>query len=716
MSCLNYAPKYDLSRYIDIKPQNSYPQSIINEIKLLSFSKGMNAIPFGSYIYKIQKYPGDVDLIEDFSDCCSMDQVIEKFIRRLKMIIKEIRKRRYHYFSEFKAGLDSRYDIDIGSLKNGIYDINQEIGKISYQYYKNGLFNFEEYSIIIDIVNKSKDGPIGSINFDAMHKIFRDRKVLRWSEDEIMKGKKLLPGNSYIKLSTALMAHSDVKIDEIVLINGRFIEITNFIGLKYQSLPEATGDQYNQRIINIDIKEQNNINGALPKEIEKLYFSNMFYSPFKMVKRIFSLCRHNVKLPFYSETIKSIIPFISSDISLLYQIKSEIDSIILILERVNRPPIKIINNQIDEMRDRLSRVIEIVQEKDIELNNVLNEIIMISGTGKQNKENKISLLKEVKHFLVQIINFQTINYLQTINLNPPPEQLLPKTDFPNGTPIIKYSRDLIRKQEDDPVNPYLKIKSYILQQIEARLPKGIIIEKEPDEGIIEEFNIPSLQKELDREIDNPDDLENFPTITPEQLNNDLSEISLEPFEKLYKPEIVIDRSGQIYTTEDELEPLNIFDSDEDEEEIVVPTPSKRTGENEQSLQRYYDHIYVDLEKAIDKYLHIRNKLEKSKNIVEHRELTTLLNKNYNTIRKLILILPKNNKALEQIFKNEVYGKLPGKAQINIKNLVETIIDENFPISQEIKNLIIERTNDIITGYIEGKDIRGLGCLDCYYNR
>src|SRR5579872_5351282 len=121
MSYIGVNPQDNIRRFIQSKPSSSYPKKILDEIKLLSFSRDKTATPFGSFIYRIQKYPGDLDLVQEFTDCCNVDDVVTKFSKELQNIVKKINKKRLHYFSEVKAGIDERYDIDIGKMIDGNY-------------------------------------------------------------------------------------------------------------------------------------------------------------------------------------------------------------------------------------------------------------------------------------------------------------------------------------------------------------------------------------------------------------------------------------------------------------------------------------------------------------------------------------------------------------------------------------------------------------------
>lgn len=425
MEYIGVNPTTNIKRFTSVKPPNAYSQAVKDNIKLISFGK--DAQLFGSVIYRIQKYPGDVDLVEEFKECCSMEEVINKFAKRLKNMVKDITSMKNHFFSEFKAGEDKRFDVNIGRLENGIYHISSELKKKTFELYDKYLLSDEEATIISDIIDRKSN--LGGNDYDIVYNIFREHKILRWSATEILNGSKKLPGGKVKDLHQALSEHGHVKIDMITVVNGRFIEMTNFVALAY----EENGTYH---FININLNENHNIPVMLPIEIEKLYYSNFYYSPFKMCKRIYSLARHNKDIV----TLEKIIPFVSSNTSLLYQIRSELETIILIMEKYKNPSPSTINNQIDNMKFRLSSVLELSDE-DLELiYELIDEALL-----EKNKKIKIDLLSEIKNHLKVLINYETIVYLEKVGLNPPPSYLLPQE--------AKYNRNIVRRPTTNPKNP-----------------------------------------------------------------------------------------------------------------------------------------------------------------------------------------------------------------------------------------------------------------------
>lgn len=415
-------PSTNLRAYLETKPIESYPKQLIQDMYMISFFPDEMATPFGSYIYKMQKYPGDVDLVQHFKECCTVDEVINKFIKELRRVVKDVLKSKMHYFSEFKAGLDHIYDVDVGNLSNGLYKIDPDLRDNTLELHNAGLFNDEETKIVLDIIDNNITTGDG---YDIVYNIYRNRRILRWTAEEILQGYKVVHGIKKT-LFEALHDETHVKIDIIALYNNRFIEITNFVGLTLDNGKELVN-------INIDLSENYDIQKYLPIEIEKLYFSNYYYSPFKMAKRIYSLSRNRHD----EETLRNIIPLLSSNVSLLYQIKSELEILLRIFAIVHVPPMKTIGKELDQMKSRITNVVQIPDSTQIIM---FETIDMINKT--KNIQEKAKMIEEMLETIISpTINDLTIKYLRNKGLNPPPDYLLP--------PHMSYNK-ITRSPTDNP--------------------------------------------------------------------------------------------------------------------------------------------------------------------------------------------------------------------------------------------------------------------------
>ena len=82
------------------KSDSSYSENIKKKINLISFNKGEKYDIVGSASYRVQKYYGDIDIVEKYVGK-DIDEVIKKFIRKLKSIIKSINTAELIYFSDF---------------------------------------------------------------------------------------------------------------------------------------------------------------------------------------------------------------------------------------------------------------------------------------------------------------------------------------------------------------------------------------------------------------------------------------------------------------------------------------------------------------------------------------------------------------------------------------------------------------------------------------
>jgi len=390
---------------------DSYTPQVLQNIQLLSFKKD-NAVPFGSFIFKIQKFPGDIDLIETFEDCISIDDVIHKFKKKLIQVIKHIIDLKLHYMVEFKMGLDHRFIFDIGYLKDGIYhqNIDNIIENVS-SLYDHDLLNDYDLSFIDQYLYKNDTS-----SYDMLFNFFRDKYIIRWSDQDILNGYKILIGNKKITIDEALRHKTYVKIDMITLINNRFVEITNFFILVYNDKSNNTqyainfGEYIDPKFLREHIEE------TLPFEIEKLFYSDYYFSPFKGSKRMWSLSRHF----HYNNIIQKLSGFISGNISFLYMLKSEVDTLINLLSKLKNPPMIHIFNQIQEIKSRLTYILEI-SDKEHQFDDMFNSINQYSS-----KDIIIHTLKHIKELFSHYINHFSLKYLKSVNLFPVPRYLLPK--------------------------------------------------------------------------------------------------------------------------------------------------------------------------------------------------------------------------------------------------------------------------------------------------
>jgi len=170
---------YTDDQLLERKPENVYSRPVKRQISMISFNKDKMKLHeptiFGSFIYRTQKYAGDIDLIEDF-EYEDRESTIKLFIARLRQIINGLKGNRF--FSEFKCGNDKRYDIDIGALSNGKYYIADDFAKNITIMENQGLITNDEYFTMLRILRylpeMRQEEQINS--YDFIYYFFRQKK------------------------------------------------------------------------------------------------------------------------------------------------------------------------------------------------------------------------------------------------------------------------------------------------------------------------------------------------------------------------------------------------------------------------------------------------------------------------------------------------------------------------------------------------------------
>ena len=394
------------------KSKNAYPKTIIDKINLISMSSDNKYNIVGSASYLVQKYYADIDVIEKIIGKNTND-TINGFIKKLKSVVKKIDSTDLIYFSDFKAGLDNRYNINIGILKNGIFTPSKDVDEKVKKLFNEKLLNLTEYTAITEAL-KSKT----SLSYDIISETLRMRKIVRWTQDEITKGFKILPGKVKLELKKALTEDTTVKLDTIIVVNDNFLELTNVLLL---------GEKSGSKIKYYDSKANNEVANTienLKEDVEKLYYSEMFYSPFKASKRLFSLIRLMINNRIGDEEdnlayVEDILPLITEDTSLLYQQKSFLEACSR-LAAIGVPlPDKTFRKQLDNIKFVLPTC-KILSKAQVKIANGLIE--KIQGAPKKEKKKYIDLL--VTEF-TRTINVYTDIYLKENDLIIVPKEYLP---------------------------------------------------------------------------------------------------------------------------------------------------------------------------------------------------------------------------------------------------------------------------------------------------
>lgn len=247
------------------------------------------------------------------------DRQIDSNLKKLKEVFNII-------------SLTKKYKV-IGSsnIKNIRYNSDFDLA----DFYKNDNPNYKKIVNYFQFIYKKLDSKESySYITDFKCGINTNNEPLKWTKDEVLKNKKLLLNKSYITLEEAIKQKSTIKIDVVSYINNTFIEISENYYIKINGISNFDEKELNKTSIINSIKESeqdeikdNNYNKAL-----KRYFSWNF-----------ALDKKNPK-------IKILIDFFNSDVGILNKTRSDLDTLILLLEKVEDINIDQILNALDIMK------------------------------------------------------------------------------------------------------------------------------------------------------------------------------------------------------------------------------------------------------------------------------------------------------------------------------------------------------------------------------
>lgn len=318
---------------------SSYSAPVNKTIRLITFAGEVQ--PVGSFALKLL-YPGDIDIREQIVVCCSIEEAISKVANDIKALVKNLISQPGYYLADFKAGLDERYPDD------------------------------------------------------------RDLYIVRWDEHEIIRGYKILPGNSKLTLERALMDPTIVKLDIWAPIEGRYVEASNFMIIEVEHEDGST----------------ELLNGLQPDYIKSIrgdvftYFSNDSLNAFKATKRMLLLARA------YEDEymLGQIIPLINSGAGILYQVISDLNTISEMVEKLgDKTPYEFIFREIDGMKNRLSYIHEF-DFHELEIDMLLDGIVKTMPLG----ENLITEVDSINTNLLNTLNTYVLSYDMANGIYPPP--------------------------------------------------------------------------------------------------------------------------------------------------------------------------------------------------------------------------------------------------------------------------------------------------------
>lgn len=377
-----------IGKKFELRKSYSYPKILNDEIKLLSFNKE-NSVLIGSASYKIQKYPADIDLYEQIKTCCSKEDAIEYFYIGIQNIINNIRLKNNHWMIEVKCGKDNRYEINNITIDNLNIFLEKNISILSDDDYK----KLRLYKDFLDIDKEYYE--------ELINEIIRNYLVIRWSSDDILLGWKV-KYNKKFYLKECIDTISPINIEVIAIVNDKFTDLSNFFVLFFHD--KLTDKDY---LINFPqeylTESRKFVVQGLKEGINKVLFSKINKDVFKGIKRMYSLSR----LTLNNELFYKIKDIINGDLAQLSQLKSELATLLEIIEFTSEIPWKIFYDHLESIKWRIGGNLYI---DDNQLNTVINGIDNILY-NKYDIPYIKDTLDFLKKYLLSIVNNEATKYL-----------------------------------------------------------------------------------------------------------------------------------------------------------------------------------------------------------------------------------------------------------------------------------------------------------------
>jgi hypothetical protein len=243
-------------------------------------------------------------------------------------------------------------------------------------------FFIENLKNMINTINSTKNIFFSDFKAGGIH----------WSKDDILNGVK-----DNLSLVNACKIIDVIKIDIFAPYNKRYVEMSTFFILKS-----------NTGFININPNYFDKLKKSLKKDIQHY----KLIKPFKAVKRFWSLSQ----ITNDTNTLVKLEKLINSNVSLLSQINADIETLELMVEKDVNFDVNYIRESIHNFKYRTLHILDI----DFNQNNfysMLDELLVLFSKHKENKNKIIKLLQKMNEFLMNIINRETNDFLNSINFS-----------------------------------------------------------------------------------------------------------------------------------------------------------------------------------------------------------------------------------------------------------------------------------------------------------
>lgn len=307
---------------------SSYPDDVKTASALIAFNPE-KLIYYGSASKKAMYLSsGDIDLVEPIKP-----KEANSLAKHLQTIVKNVLRTKDCYLGDFKSGTNPYYDVDIGTIKDGnVVGLNKDM---VYNFIKSRKFDdaFEKNKIL-SLFNSNRSFEMPS--WFKLYNFLHDYQVLRWNQEEILRGYKEVNGQKMYLQNTIQDKKALTKIDTIQFIKSlnRWVEVTNYFDVVNNG-QEFKSEKYVE---------------TLKLNLMKYYYERNW---FKMAKRMlaYSLAMKDNK------TSNQLYKIVHSGAGILYQQYSELKAIEYLMKHY-KVPLHEFQDQLQAIKMRLGNVYE----------------------------------------------------------------------------------------------------------------------------------------------------------------------------------------------------------------------------------------------------------------------------------------------------------------------------------------------------------------------
>lgn len=276
-----------------VRDPKEFPEELRIALDIVTMNESPRVV--GSSAYSNFRFPSDVDVFERVTVRLPREKALIFYEDQFRNIMEKILVEPELYYMDFKAGQDLRYALEPAKT---VTERRIQVDDL----YNQDLLTHEES---IEFYRYADDE-------EEFREALRQKQILRWTPEEVIEGRKELPGKRQILFREALSHPSIIKLDVVSWIMVRFQSIEVFYNLRHLS---RTGP--------VELYPLGSYTGSLLADIKR-YSNRLYYNPLKLAKRLWALSR----VVDCTDLLTAINPLLNSDAAALNQINADIELLI----------------------------------------------------------------------------------------------------------------------------------------------------------------------------------------------------------------------------------------------------------------------------------------------------------------------------------------------------------------------------------------------------